>query len=223
MMLKKSINDITLFILSFIYIGGILLSNNALTDIYLTLFAISNLILFKKINYKYVVIFILSILPSLVIMFIVAMLFSKTNLGITNGINITMRVFSLSLVSFMFILHIDIEKMIICAMKQYKLPVKIGYAILILNNSFKFLKQEFVRIQTAYKMRFKKRMGIYKTIYPLLISAIRYATICGMSLDGRGLNDNKTYVTKCEKWHIVNTGVLLVNLIVLCIIIFHQQ
>ena len=60
-------------------------------------------------------------------------------------------------------------------------------------------------------------------LYPLLISASRYSSTCGMSLETRGLNDNKTFIVKCEKWQLADTIVLLTNvgMIVSIIILRH--
>jgi energy-coupling factor transporter transmembrane protein EcfT len=237
-MLSKyiTINDLVFLVISFIYVGAILISNNTISYLMLTGFALINLVLFKKINSRLIILFCLTIIPGLLVIFIVASLFANPgysynhsnnplihdaywqlwgiNVSTTNvyiALNLVTRTATLAVCSFVFIAHINVERVILCAMKQLHLPVKIGYAILAMNNALGFLRDEFLRIRSVYKIRFRKKLGLHKLLYPLLISASRYAAICGMSLVTRNLNNKKTFVVKCRAWQLTDSLVLAAN------------
>jgi energy-coupling factor transporter transmembrane protein EcfT len=233
---KITVHDVVFLLLSFICVTNILIRDNITIYSLICLLALCNIILFKQVKYKYIGWFLLTIIPGLLVMFVVAIIFSRHNTGeyvvidllhyqakiyrtnLIDALSITLRVLSLSICSFIFILHIDIENLTICAMKNLHLPVKFGYAILVVRHAFKFLQQEALRISTVYKIRYCKRISLYRILLPVIISATRYANTCGISLETRGLNDEKTFITKCAHLQLKDIVVLVTNLILIILL-----
>lgn len=237
MCLKKFyVNDFVLLFLSFLYVFTLLLTDNAQLSLFLSFLALLNVALFRELKIKYLLFFLLTIFPGLLVIFIVSTVFSKIPensdainslwkiggikiyaINLDTAIKMVVRTFSLSLCSFVFILHIHFEKAALCAMKTLHLPVKIGYPIIAMSNAFKVLSAEFSRIRMAYRLRFGNNIHVFKMIYPLLISASRYASVCAMSLEARGLNENKTFLTECTPWHFFDSFIVVINVIIVAL------
>ncbi len=130
-----------------------------------------------------------------------------------------MRMFAISVSSILFFSVINFETLILYCMQKLKLPVILGYPLISAVNTFKNFKEEFMRINNAYLMRYGKRFVSFKIIYPLLISATRYAFHNGLSMECRGLNKNKTYVIPPMNWQIKDTVYILVNITILSTVI----
>lgn len=231
------INDLTFFLLAFLYLFAVLFSNNEVFNLVLLLVAFVNVIIFRKIRFDHLLFFILLLLIPIISVFFTTILYTKGAessilitqiLGISvysaaleNAIYLSSRAFSLSTISFFFVLVIKFDVLIFSLMQNLKLPVPIGYSLLSAFNALEQMKNEFFRIRTTYLMRFQKKRFPLFLIIPLLVSASRYAYYAGLSLESRGLHNKKTYIVKYPlSWQ--DFIVILINIceIVILVILF---
>ncbi len=150
--------------------------------------------------------------------FITGLIYANGN-SLEVAVQVAIRMISLFACSTIPILHLNFNDITIFAMRKLHCPVKLGYAILMIDNAFRFLYKEFLRIRLAYKMRFVKNINI-AVLYTLVISAIRYASISAMSLSIRNLNDKKTFVNPGIIWNISDTILLSINMVAIFIIYY---
>jgi energy-coupling factor transport system permease protein len=132
---------------------------------------------------------------------------------------LTVRTFVLSFISVSYLLGIDYDDFVYSLMQNLKLPVSIGFALLATFNAFSFMRQEFQRIRLAYKMRFQKKKLSLLLIFPVLVSAGRYAYYAGLSMESRGLQAERTYLRK-HKFTFWDTVLILSNLVLLAILVY---
>ncbi len=203
-------NELTLFFLSFLYLIPVLISDNILFDIFILIIAFLNLVILKKVRYKLIFYFLLIIILPLISVFVTTLVYTKPTesseeILLFNFINtnkyalelalfLTVRTFSLSFISFSYLVALEYDNFIVSLMQNMRLPVTVGYSLLVTFNAFYHLKDEFVRIKNAYMMRFGKKRNALLLFFPMIVSAARYAYYAGLSLESRGLNKNKTYL-----------------------------
>lgn len=175
----------------------------------------------RKLSYIPILIFAISLLPGLLGYFLASKYFSNNDLDTT--INLCIRLFSLSLVSFIYVINLPSEQLIIELMQRKLISIKIGFALLATNNALSSLKHEFSKIQTSYKMRFGKRCLSPKIALPLLVAASRYAHNISISLHSRGISNNHTFRQAKISWtnfdNISIISVVIINLIIHYIVI----
>lgn len=177
--------------------------------------------------------FSLSLAPALIAMFISSYLFARhadlanlitvqDNTILMQSLTLTLRLFTLSLVSFAFMYHMPKEITIQNLMQYRLISVRIGFSLLAVFNAVDYLKSEFARIQIAYQMRYKKRYLSPKIILPLLIAAARYAHSLSISMHSRGLNPNRTYLTERMDFRLTDLLVCVVTLMSLILTLIAQ-
>lgn len=215
-------HDLLLLVLSSLFITCIFVSNNI--DMYLIICGLSlvNVVCMRSIKLKYLIVFSLCMLPTTIGTFVAALLFAKTpNTSFVMSeildipLTLALRTFCIAWVSFIFIIHINFTNSILYAMQCLKLPIKIGYALLAMINAMTHIKQEFSRIHIAQKMRGISSLNPLHILYPLMISASKYAYVCGISLEARGLNPHKTFIHQTKKWHLLDSLILLLNILLI--------
>ena len=130
-------------------------------------------------------------------------------------LNLVLRMLAISISSILLFAAINFEELILYFMQRCRLPVILGYPLISAINTFKNFKDEYIRVNNAYLMRYAKRFTSYKIIYPLLISATRYAFSNGLSMQCRGLNKDKTFVTQVICWQIKDSIYILINVIII--------
>ncbi len=228
-------NDILLLILSCIFVTCIFIAHNIYVYIGFCILSLANILLMRNIKIKYLLVFSIYMLPTTIGMFISALIFAKSSSGaiinfwgmnfIANNlelaINLALRTFCLAWVSFLFIIHVNFTHCVLYAMQYLKLPVKIGYALLAMINAMAYIKQEFIRIRIAQKMRGLPQYNPLHLMYPLMISASRYAYVCGISLESRGLNSDKSFVRQVTSWKYSDSLILLINILIISVITFY--
>ena len=231
---NPKINDMTLLFLAFIYIVPVLISENILLNFSVLLLAFLNIIIFRKINFRHLgFLFLFLIIPSFSL-FITVLIYAKgaensaivgtilgfkiRSLALTNALFLASRAFCLSMISFVFLLSIRYDALVFALMQNLKFPISVGYSLLATFNAFAHLKDEFFRIQLAYKMRFLKRIFPLKLLLPILVSASRFAFSVGLSMESRGLNKQKTF-SELHRWRKFDTLVLLGNLLQILVLV----
>jgi energy-coupling factor transporter transmembrane protein EcfT len=220
-------NSLLYFLLAFFYLIPILFSGKADFSLAIAFLALINVLVLTKISLKYLFLFLILLILPLLSVFVTTLLYSKnepnpeiihhfgaweiTQTGWQNAIFLASRSFSLSFVSFIFILCIKPTEFVFSLMQNWNLSVVIGYPIMVTFIAFEKLQIEFQRIRLANYMRFHKKIPLISMLIPLLVSASRYAYQTGLSLESRGLHPNKTFID-FYYWHKRDTIVLLINL-----------
>lgn len=126
--------------------------------------------------------------------------------------NLTLRLYSLALISFAFMLHMPKESVLLNLMQRKILSVKIGFSLLAVFNAFEYLADEFQRIQLAYRMRFKKNYLSPKILLPLLVAAARYAHNVSISMYNRGLHQGRNFQQPKINFSRYDSGLIILNL-----------
>lgn len=186
----------------------------------------------KRPQLKVLLWFNLSLIPPLLALFISSYLFASSselsNYSLTNLTHsrlwlstiLSLRLYLLSLISVSFMLHLPQEQLILDLIQRKIIRVKIGYSFLAVFNAFAFMKQEFTRIQIAYKMRFRKKWLSPQILMPLLVAAARYAHHLSISMYTRGINQDRSYYQSIIKFGLYDSGLILLNCVILSIVIF---
>jgi energy-coupling factor transport system permease protein len=232
---SKKINDVSIFFIALLYILPALFAENSFFLLLVCALAFINLNLVRRLNYKFLSIFLLVLAVPLFSVFISVLVNSKLTANSQvifqvgswliydtswhNAVFLTVRTFVLSFISVSYLLGIDYDDFVYSLMQNLKLPVTIGFALLATFNAFTFMRQEFQRIRLAYKMRFQKKKLPLLLIFPVLVSAGRYAYYAGLSMESRGLQAKRTYLqeNKFSLWDIV---IIVTNLVLLAILVY---
>jgi energy-coupling factor transporter transmembrane protein EcfT len=197
-----------------------------------TIMLINFSLLCKKPQLKILLLFNLSLIPALLALFIGSYLFASnsefSNYSLTNHTHsrlllstiLSLRLYLLSLISVSFMLHLPQEQLILDLIQRKIIRVKIGYSFLAVFNAFAFMKQEFTRIQIAYKMRFRKKWLSPQILMPLLVAAARYAHHLSISMYTRGINQERSYHQDKINFTYYDLAIVLLNIAVLSIVIF---
>ncbi|MFO7896120.1 MAG: energy-coupling factor transporter transmembrane component T [Candidatus Cloacimonadales bacterium] len=232
-------NDLLYLILAMLYLLPVLLADSALLCLLSLALALVNLLIWRRINLKHLLLMSGFLAIPLASVFITVLLYTKgasqtpqiaTWLGFPiyqqaweTAIFLTVRAGSLTLISFTFLLAIRSDALVFSLMQNLKLPVNIGYALLATFNAFIYMKDEFLRIRLAYRMRFQKQIFPLKLLIPILVSASRYAHYAGLSLESKGLHNKKTYCEQ-QQWQGIDWLVLLINLLqIICLIVVYKK
>ncbi|MFN8770219.1 MAG: energy-coupling factor transporter transmembrane component T [Neisseriaceae bacterium] len=213
------LNNLTYIILSLVYFLVVTLSdsiNNYLIIIGLTYL---NLLIFNKFKLKIFFITLLLTIPTWLSFYLAANFFT-TNSPSNLSILLTARVAAITISSIMFVSSIDFEELFLFLMQNLRFPVMFGYSFLSAINSLRNLKNEYTRINNAYLMRFGRKNYSISILYPMLISAARYAYYNGLSMECRGLNQNKTYIHKATKFSYIDLITITMNIILIIILIY---
>ena len=202
----KALHPFNYMLLSLIGIVGIFCSHTIITYVYIDILMLANLVIFeRKINWRALIIFIITMLPTLIAFYISSRLFASSILSA--------RLFSLAIISFMYILHLPKEQFVLNLIQRKILSVNIGFALLAVFNAFAELRKEFNKIRLAYKMRFGKNSYSPKMLLPLMVSAARYAHTLSISMYTRGINQNRSYYTPKIQYRLWDMLMLLLNIV----------
>lgn len=177
------------------------------TESSITQYVITDALLFciilisAKIKLKPIIIFTIFLTPALLSYYLSSYIFNVVQYEINLLI---IRLASLSLISFIYVIHMPHDRLINEIMQRKILPIAICFAILATFNAFIYLKDEYNKIQLAYKMRFGKRNISPRMILPLLVSAARYAHHLSISMYSRGLNDKRSFYHKKTPFKLID-------------------
>jgi hypothetical protein len=90
-------------------------------------------------------------------------------------------------------LVVDYTKILMSFMQRKKIPLLLGYPIILALNSIVLLKNELNRIKM---ISFQRKLPLFTRIFPffpLLVFAIRHSQRGALALVTRGLSENKTF------------------------------
>lgn len=212
----KQLHPFNFAILALISLTGVFLCHTI--SGYLMICSWSILILWltqDSLKWKSMLIFMLTLVPAVTSFYISNRLFStsiNSYDGIDHGINLSVRLFSLALISYIYIIHMPREDFILNLLQRKLISVNIGFAMLAVFNSFAYLGDEFNKIQLAYQMRFGKRIYSPKIFIPLLVAAARYAHTLSISMYARGINNQRTYYTVAKEYRIQDTMIVILTI-----------
>lgn len=208
------LNNLTYIILSLLYFVVIVCGDSI--SIYLTVIGLTylHLIVFNKFKPKIFLITLLLTIPTGVSFYLATNVFA-INSSLDLAISLTARVSAITISSIMLVSAVDFEELLLFLMQHLWLPVVVGYPFLSAVNALKNLKNEYIRIKNAYLIRYGARKYSIAVLYPMLISATRYAYHNGLSMECRGLNSNKTYIHKAEKFTYIDVLIISINIVFL--------
>jgi hypothetical protein len=203
----------------------LLFISNIEQHILLVVFAYLNILLITK---KYQVIKIFKLLfymsPGLIGFAIASFLFTKNpNLKIYNTIYLLVHFLSIIFISFLYTTAINFNSLIFYCLNKRWLSISIGFALIMVETTAKFVMQDWKKIFLVYKMRQYKKSQILKPVFLLLLNTISYAQDISINTFVRGViidnnsttfaNDVLTHTSKILWWQyfliIVPFGVLL--------------
>ncbi len=230
MSFRQKINDITIISVAFIFLIPLLLIEDPLKLMSISLIGISHILILRKINLKFLFLFLIMLILPTISIFITVILhgkiesgtsflflgkFKTTHEAVELAIFLSTRSVSLSLLSVVAVLGIHYDRFVLSLMQNLKLPVFIGYPLLAAFNAFLHLKKEFERIVMITKMRHQKIINPFLLLFPLLVSTIRYANQVGLSLESRGLVRDKSFLRtyKFNKWDYLLIFIFLIEAI----------
>ena len=223
---EKGINDLVLFGLTFIYTIAVLISPTWQICIYWVVLSQLQLILLGRLRWKLVLIFLLLLLIPGISLFITSYLHLKEGFDsysiiiwgrvfdhyrLTQSLYLAIRATALSVISFSYLIAIHYERLIYSLIQNLHFPVIWGYALLVAFNSAGNIQSELKRIQQAAMMRFSRKPLFYFYIIPLLVSATRYSQQAAMSIQSRGLSQDKSFI-QSEKLRFYDLLYLFINL-----------
>jgi energy-coupling factor transporter transmembrane protein EcfT len=224
----RKTNDLLIFFIALIYIFPVFVSENLTLNFAIVVLALLNAVILRKIRFRYLIVFVLLLIPVQLSVFLTTALYSRgvestpvvieifsvavRRKALDNAVFITARTFILSVTSFIFLLGINFENLVTSLMQNLRLNPVIGFSILAAVNAFKYMKDEFVRIQTAYRMRSQNGKFFIFLFFPLMVSASRYAFYAALSMESRGLSEKRTFL-KDLKWKTRDTIYLLFNIL----------
>lgn len=212
----KPLHPFNYMLLSLIGICAIFCSHHVMTYIYIDCLMLANLVIFeRKINWRAIIVFMLTLIPTLAAFYISSRLFVSNNLDNSDNLNSTtlvVRLFSLAIISFMYIVHLPKEQFVLNLIQRRILSVNIGFALLAVFNAFSELQKEFNKIRLAYKMRFGKNYYSPKILLPLMVSAARYAHTLSISMYTRGINQNRSYYNAKINYKLLDLLVIALNI-----------
>ncbi|MCF7911804.1 MAG: energy-coupling factor transporter transmembrane protein EcfT [Candidatus Cloacimonetes bacterium] len=231
------INDLVLFFLTFAYTIAVLAASTWQTCIFLLVLSWLQLQITGRIRWKFIGYFILFLLLPSISLFITSYLHLREGISgsqvmilgrafdsyrLNMSLYLTVRAGVLSLLSFSFLTALEYDKLVYSLIQNLRFPVSWGYALLIAFNSIGNIRAEHQRIQEAALMRYNRKPLFNFYIIPILVSATRYSQQAAMSIQTRGLNEEKSFIIKA-KMQICDILYLTVNLtgiVILQIIMF---
>ena len=227
----NKIHDVILFLLAIVYLLIILQLDKISSYNFILLLLLCNLaitIIFvvkNKLQYlKILLLFMLSLLPVAISIFFMVLLFNK---NIQNeylfSILLIYRIYLITISSLVFIFCVDFEELIYYCMQQLKLPLNIAYALLIAVHAINYFKKELWRIKIAHLMRFHNNKFTLKILKTLLVSAAVYANNHAISLSGRGIVKNKTFLRTHNVITIGNIIFIIINILLLLFVWYYDK
>jgi energy-coupling factor transport system permease protein len=220
------LNDLALFILTFCYTLMVLFARDWSTCLFWLVLSLLQLQLSGSVRWKYIFYFILLLAIPSISLFVTSYIHLKEEITglplcimgleldqyrFDMSLYLTIRSGVLSLISFSFLTAIRYDQLIYSLIQNLGFPVRWGYALLVAFNSVSKLREEFIRIQQAALLRFSRKPLFYFYIIPLLVSATRYSQQAAMSIQTRGLSQDKSFIIKV-KMRITDIAYLFINI-----------
>jgi hypothetical protein len=219
---RSRITDLSYLVLSILFFTIIIFSDNIKLDLYVIGLTCANLALLHKFKWRVFLFTLLLIIPTWLSFYLASFIYVGVHAQSTHNLAtlLTVRLSAISITSLMFTSAIDFEELLLFSMQKLKLSVLIAYPLLSAINALASIKSEYQRIQLVYQMRFNRKIYILPMIFPLIISAVRYAYYNGLSLECRGLNHHKTFIHAVKPFTWVDVIWLLLNM--LAVVLFYM-
>jgi energy-coupling factor transport system permease protein len=117
-----------------------------------------------------------------------------TNIQLEYALSLSFRVLAFSSLSLLFALTTNPVTFILSLMQQLKLSPKIAYGVMVGYQFLPVLKDEFVHIQQAHRLRgvtsdknaMQRLLGIRRVLIPMLAGAVRKAERAAFAMEARG-------------------------------------
>ncbi|MFC5603788.1 energy-coupling factor transporter transmembrane component T family protein [Sporosarcina koreensis] len=122
-----------------------------------------------------------------------------TEVQMNHALSLSFRVLAFSGLSLLFALTTNPVSFILSLMQQMKLSPKISYSILVGYQFLPVLKDEFVQIQQAHRLRgavreknaIRRLLHMRKILLPMLAGAVRKAERAAFAMEARGFTGDK--------------------------------
>ncbi|TWT25742.1 energy-coupling factor transporter transmembrane protein EcfT [Planomicrobium sp. CPCC 101110] len=111
-----------------------------------------------------------------------------------HALSLSFRVMALSTLSLLFALTTDPVKFVMSLMQQLKLPPKLAYSVMVSYQFLPVLKDEFIQIQQAQRLRgvlvekhwWQRLLNLRRLLLPMLAGAVRKAERAAFAMEARG-------------------------------------
>lgn len=215
----KHNRSILLFLLSLINFFILLFMNvnsylECLRYFILIALGIINVMIVGDIKVKNILFLLILLLPTTFGFFLSTIIFNNNNI-LLNSTILSIRLFSISFISIVYMLHLNIIHIIYFFMIKFKLSPRYGYPIIVAINSISFLKNEYLRIRVINKMRFYNKKISLSLIYSILVNSIRYSNKVALAMEAKGVNPKKTFIYSNTFFNYYDYIILTINIIVL--------
>ncbi|SDN63509.1 energy-coupling factor transport system permease protein [Psychrobacillus sp. OK028] len=142
-----------------------------------------------------------------------------TEIQLDHALSLSLRVLAFSSLSLLFALTTNPVTFILSLMQQLKLSPKIAYGILVGFQFLPVIKDEFIQIQQAQRLRgvVQKKNAIQRlfatrlVLIPLLAGAVRKAERSAFAMEARGFTGER----RSSYFHVISVGKVDALLIVL--------
>lgn len=133
-----------------------------------------------------------------------------TRTQLDHALSLSFRVLAFAGLSLLFAFTTDPTKFILSLMQQLKLSPKIAYSILVGYQFLPVMKEEFVHIQQAHRLRGAVRdrnaivrlWNVRRLLLPMLAGAVRKAERSAFAMEARGFTGEK----RVEFYQVVRVG-----------------
>lgn len=213
------LNDFTYVILSLLYFITIIIANSLVVYLFIISLTCIMLWISNKFKFKLFIITLLFLLPTCLSLYWANVIFNVATSG-DLALLLSVRIVAITVSSVMFASAINFEELLLYLMQHLRLPVVLGYSLLAAINAITNLKDEYNRIKNAHLMRYASKLKVYSPsiLYPMLISASRYAFYTGLSMECRGLNSNKSFIHKTIPLTYKDTMIVAINIIIILVV-----
>lgn len=136
-----------------------------------------------------------------------------------HALSLSFRVLAFSSLSLLFALTTNPVTFILSLMQQLKLSPKIAYGVMVGYQFLPVLKEEFVQIGQAHRLRgaggkknlVQRLVGIRRILIPMLAGAVRKAERAAFAMEARGFTGER----RSSYFHVISIGKVDVVLVIL--------
>lgn len=142
-----------------------------------------------------------------------------TETQLNHALSLSFRVLAFSSLSLLFALTTNPVTFILSLMQQLKLSPKIAYGVMVGYQFLPVLKEEFVQIGQAHRLRgavreknlVQRLIGIRRILIPMLAGAVRKAERAAFAMEARGFTGER----RSSYFHVISIGKVDVVLVIL--------
>ncbi|MER2170783.1 MAG: energy-coupling factor transporter transmembrane component T [Psychrobacillus psychrodurans] len=133
-----------------------------------------------------------------------------TQTQLNHALSLSFRVMAFSSLSLLFALTTNPVTFILSLMQQLKLSPKIAYGVMVGYQFLPVLKDEFVQIRQAHRLRgankeknaLQRLFGIRRILIPMLAGAVRKAERAAFAMEARGFTGDR----RSSYFHVITIG-----------------